>query len=511
MKAATRVLFEGENRLAALPGKVAELGAGLQRLVNLDPKNFYAAWRIPRLATLRDAGAPPERLLQAIWRHQRLRRDALHATDGRTLCVLHPGFWNRESGPDFRGAIIQLAGEPPRSGDIEVDVEPTGWHAHGHDRNPAFRRVILHVIWRGTNQNGLPALALADAIDAPLEDLAHWLGSDAESLPPANVMGHCSAPLRKFSDDQIGVLLGAAAMVRLRTKAEWFNAVARQVGWEQALWIGLFRALGYKQNSWPMQRLAELSADLNTTTHSLHQLQARLLGAAGLLPPELPRCGQQTDDYVRQLWDSWWRERDRVGERTLPRGIWRLGGLRPANHPARRLALAAHWLAEGRLVQNLEAWFVETAPAPVSAKSLVHLLCPVSDEFWSWHWNLTSRRSAKPLPLLGAARVTDLAMNVVLPWFHARAAAGGNENAQREVERRWAMWPRGEDNATLRLTRQRLFASARRWRAAAEQQGLLQIARDFCGHSNALCEHCPFPDLVRSWTATDATSTTRAH
>ncbi|MST00141.1 MAG: DUF2851 family protein [Pedosphaera sp.] len=462
------------------------------------------AWRAQRPAVLHDAAAPPERLLQAIWRHQRLRRDGLRAADGRTVRVLHPGFWNRAAGPDFREAIIQLADEPPRSGDIEVDVEPAGWHGHGHDRNPAFSRVILQVVWRGARQNGLPTLALADVLDAPLEDLAHWLGSDAESLPPANVTGHCNAPLKELSAEQIGALLREAAMVRLRTKAEWFNTVARQIGWEQALWIGLFRALGYKHNTWPMQRVAELLLDLNTPSLPFHQFQARLLGVAGLLPAELPRRSRQAEDYVRQLWDAWWRERDRFGEHSLPRGIWRLGGLRPANHPARRLALAAHWLANGKLARNLESWFAEAVPASEFAELLSRLLCPVTDEFWSWHWGFTSRRSEKPLPLLGAARVTDLAMNAVLPWFHARAATGGNESAQRETERRWLAWPAGEDNAVLRLTRQRLFARERRWRTAGEQQGLLQIARDFCDHSNALCEHCPFPDLVRSWIASGA-------
>jgi len=33
------------------------------------------------------------------------------------------------------------------------------------------------------------------------------------------------------------------------------------------------------------------------------------------------------------------------------------------------------------------------------------------------------------------------------------------------------------------------------------QQGLLQIVRDFCAHSNALCENCRFPELVRGLNA----------
>jgi hypothetical protein len=33
---------------------------------------------------------------------------------------------------------------------------------------------------------------------------------------------------------------------------------------------------------------------------------------------------------------------------------------------------------------------------------------------------------------------------------------------------------------------------------AAAQQGLLQIVRDFCDHSNAICADCRFPELVRN-------------
>jgi hypothetical protein len=36
-------------------------------------------------------------------------------------------------------------------------------------------------------------------------------------------------------------------------------------------------------------------------------------------------------------------------------------------------------------------------------------------------------------------------------------------------------------------------------RGPAAQQGLLQVLRDFCDHSNALCENCRFPEMVKSW------------
>jgi hypothetical protein len=31
------------------------------------------------------------------------------------------------------------------------------------------------------------------------------------------------------------------------------------------------------------------------------------------------------------------------------------------------------------------------------------------------------------------------------------------------------------------------------------QQGLIQMVRDFCDHSNAICDRCKLPDLVRDW------------
>ena len=91
-------------------------------------------------------------------------------------------------------------------------------------------------------------------------------------------------------------------------------------------------------------------------------------------------------------------------------------------------------------------------------------------------------------------------MNVILPWLWARAAAGRNPRLRATAEARFLAWPAGEDNATLRLARERLFAGSPPrglLQSAAAQQGLLQIVRDFCGTSNALCEHCRFPELVR--------------
>jgi hypothetical protein len=496
--------------------------------LNPSAENFYAAWRARHRAVdvLRDEnGFPTERLLQAIWQHQRLRRDQLKTLDGQSVRILHPGFANAEGGPDFRGAVIQIGAEPPRAGDVEVDLRSHGWRAHGHDRNPNFRSVILHVVWEDTKPigNAPVVLSLKTALDAPLGELSQWLENESASVLPENLRGQCSAPLRALDEAQLANLLSQAARVRLEAKAAQFSARARHAGWEQALWEGLFRALGYKHNAWPMQNLAESRGRWTSHANSALEFQARLLGIGGLLPAELTRSQTSSDAYLRRVWDCWWRERDEFADCILPRAVWKFHGLRPANHPQRRLALASHWLADKNFIPKIEKWIaaeiskgragslLPAADATDSAhgvarptaqkfcESLHEILQPPPNEFWSWHWTWRSVRLKKPQPLLGAPRVTDLAVNVILPWLWARAAEGKNAALRLEIEQRYFAWPAAEDNSVLKLARQRLLGTSgsRALRSAAAQQGLLQIIRDFCAHSNAVCDHCRLPDLVQ--------------
>jgi hypothetical protein len=474
----------------------------------LPAENFYAVWRerCRAVNVLRDGGSvPPEKLLQAVWQHQRLRRDQLQLSGGARLRVLHPGFASAEGGPDFRGAVLQFDQAAPVSGDVEIDVQTAGWHAHGHDTNPHFKSVILHVVWDETPgaksppQSPPARLALKHVLDAPPAELA--LALENESGLPASLRGKCSAPLRELAPPRLAELLHAAARVRFENKAGALLARAKNSGWEQALWEQLFRALGYKHNVWPMLNLAETRSWWTRGAASAFEIQARLFGVSGLLPAELTRAQKSADTFLRRAWDVWWRDRDELAACTLPRTLWKFHGLRPANHPQRRLALASHWLADGSLAEKIEDWCVAEVPADEWLASLHKIFQVERDEFWSWHWTFKSARLARPQPLLGAARVTDLAVNVVLPWLWVRAREGGSEKVLREVGRRFFAWPAAEDNAVLKLARQRLLgtASLRAVKGAAQQQGLMQIVRDFCEHSNAICADCRFPELVRGW------------
>jgi hypothetical protein len=466
--------------------------------------SIYSQWRAQNESRLllreRHAGPhPPERVLQSIWHHQRLQRGQLTTIDGRPVRVLHPGFWNHEAGPDFRGAVVQIGEEEARSGDIEIDWERQNWRAHQHHANPAYANVILHVVWsNGPGAAGaLPTVALEKFLDRPLNEMQTWAaGAAAEAWPDA-LRGACSGPLGELPREQAEELLRQAAVVRFERKALELEIRARQAGWEQSLWEGLFRALGYKQNVWPMQRVAELLPSLGDGAPAVAIWQARLFGVSGFLDASHEKS--RNNEYLRTLWDHWWREREKFQDVVLPKNLWRLSGLRPANQPQRRLALAAHWLVSKNFLSRLEEWFVNDSKAQAPEQTLLSCLQPPLDEFWSRHWTFQSPRLDKAQPLLGESRATDLAINVILPWFWSRARAGKNQKLVQLAEQRFLAWPPAQDNSLLRLARQRLLGRQKGAGAnsAAGQQGLLQIVRDFCDHSNAVCADCLFPEMVR--------------
>src|SRR5574341_2399365 len=117
-----------------------------------------------------------ERELQLVWERQLLRRSNLLTEDARRVEVEFPGVRSGEGGPDFRGARLVIGGVP-RRGDVELHLTPSGWKAHGHDRDGAYAGVVLHVVLR--------RLEFADAPGAiPILVLEPYLLGAADPLLP---------------------------------------------------------------------------------------------------------------------------------------------------------------------------------------------------------------------------------------------------------------------------------------------------------------------------------------
>ena len=88
-----------------------------------------------------------EAQLTAIWRGRRFPAGALVTRQGVPVTVIYQGREGRGPGPDFRGAVIAGPSALTLRGDVELHVRASSFHAHGHDRDPAYSDVILHVVF----------------------------------------------------------------------------------------------------------------------------------------------------------------------------------------------------------------------------------------------------------------------------------------------------------------------------------------------------------------------------
>lgn len=86
-----------------------------------------------------------EELMQYVWQHRLWPQRNLSTVDGRPVHIIDPGLLNRDSGPDFFNAKVRIGGQM-WSGNIEIHVRASDWHRHGHDSDPAYDSVILHVV-----------------------------------------------------------------------------------------------------------------------------------------------------------------------------------------------------------------------------------------------------------------------------------------------------------------------------------------------------------------------------
>lgn len=227
-----------------------------------------------------------EKDLYHIWEKQLFRRDVLLTEDARALRVEFPGLRSVEGGPDFRDARIVLGGER-RSGDVELHLTPSGWAAHGHARDGAYAGVILHVVLRRDRFVEPPR-------DLPLLVLEPYLHGGAE---PAGAGG--VADLDRLGDEWFE-----------DRRARLLRALERSGG-DAVLYREILIALGYKQNKAAMAELAGRCPLEGLRGRTAGEIEARLRAAA----------------------------------EGLPRGMWRLRNVRPANHPWRRLSGMARFLA----------------------------------------------------------------------------------------------------------------------------------------------------------------------
>lgn len=251
-----------------------------------------------------------ELLLQKLWLRGDFDPARLQTENGEPVNVLHPGTWNRLSGPDFRGARLVI-GDREIHGDVELHFRVGAWTQHGHDCDPAYDNVVLHVVLfppsgptpaaRTSQGRILPVLSLVGSL---WHDLEEYAADEALAESSGVNAGPLVEELLALPDNECTRILADGARKRWTQKVHFSRVRINRLGWEEACHQTTLEILGYRSNRTPMLRIAN------------H------------FPFQTWRDFPPTVDTINSLAKDWWS----------------LRGVRPANHPRTRIDQYLKWM-----------------------------------------------------------------------------------------------------------------------------------------------------------------------
>jgi hypothetical protein len=409
--------------------------------------------------------------------------------DGTAVKIIYRGVWTHGLGPDFADAMISWPNGTIETGSLEIHLRTTGWREHRHHLDPAYDRVILHVV--GIDDGAETRRADGKIVPVVTVGLEHAHFDDA-GLPWARVGGEvCAADLAATRPGQIVSALRALGDDRLASFTTSFEAELHQAPPHQVMWRALLDALGISENRIPMQKLAallpivDLERAIARHPKRFEAAMAHLLGCAGFLPlapADADRSGL-TLSQIAEIEAIWMDVRRPSGERLSP-GEWNLNRVRPANHPIVRLKSAA------AMVATTQGAFGS------------YLLEPIRNG--TFEPALLQHMSADNGATLGSDRAIVLASRVLIPFALALAELNGDTELTDAAMATWDSLPASAPNQQTRAAQIQITGGpALRSLGERGTQGLIQLHRSRCQPRR--CFECPIAALVVADSVTPST------
>lgn len=290
----------------------------------------------------------PEILLHYIWQRGIFKAFPQYTTDGRRIEVLSVGQHNMHAGPDFSNVHLRVYNDEQTEewvGNVEIHVASSDWFKHKHHTDPAYDRVILHVVRKADkdiyNTHGEP-ISQCELRYPDEHDYLTKLIADARLMDSSFSTHRCG----KFLLQDPALLTNGWKQTMLTRRLDCKQQSIERLleithnHWEQAFYISLAHYFGFHVNGIPFEQLAintPLSC-LQKHRNSLKQLTAILLGQSGLLSEE--------DD----LYKEYRFLQTKFGLQPIDPAMWKRGRIRPQNAPEVRIRQFAQLLHQSEFL-----------------------------------------------------------------------------------------------------------------------------------------------------------------
>lgn len=412
-----------------------------------------------------------EKLMQYVWQYRLFPQVGLTTVDGRRVSIINPGLLNTGPGPDFFNASVEIDGQR-WVGNVEIHVRASDWHRHGHDADPAYHSVILHVVDADDVPIRRPDGSIIPQMRMPCSaQFSNYCNRLMEAAPTGLP---CSAAIASLPAIYITDWISALGYERVHEKAERIDRQLEALAgdWEETAYITLARALGFGINAEPFERLARSLPLRFVRKHadSVLSVESLLFGQAGMLPQK-----PSVDAYIARLQTEYSFLANKFGLRAPQSLGWKNSGIRPANFPHRRIALLANMIVSRNSLMSAIA-------SIESLDEARQLFDAELTGYWAHHYTLGGAASETKI-YTSKGSVNLLIINVVVPLLYAYSLSRGDyDRAESAIELLHEL--PAEHNRLVDI----FPAAGIPLRDAFTSQALLQLRRAYCQQRK--CIYC---------------------
>ncbi|MBK9285514.1 MAG: DUF2851 family protein [Sphingobacteriaceae bacterium] len=269
-----------------------------------------------------------EEKLQNIWELGLLKPGTYYSVNNKEIRILNPGVRNKDSGPDFFNAKIQVDGIT-LVGNIEIHVNSKDWLYHGHDDDPSYDKLILHVVYhcngeiQQNTQNQVEVLEIKKYLPDIAQNTNQNRGLACRNFQP------------NISETESKIFLNELLSTRFEEKLKETNRIFLRTGKNTAetFYILLVKNFGCRINDLPFEMIADilpLKLMLRYRTDFV-KIKSLLFGVAGLLP-------NMKDEKERKILEKeFFHLKHKHQLNSLQPGILKTARFRPGNSPLIKL------------------------------------------------------------------------------------------------------------------------------------------------------------------------------
>lgn len=405
-----------------------------------------------------------EHLLQFIWQQLYFSKEELYTVQNEPLQIIFQGSRNSNQGPDFLEAKISIA-DVIWVGNIELHIKTSDWIKHGHTGDVHYNNVILHVVYENdvATDHNLPVLELKNRISNNLLRYYKLLMEQSSFVP-------CSHQLQNVNELVWQSWKERMIAERLQQKSDRIQQLLQQTNrhWEETFWQLLARNFGTPLNADAFESIARSLPVTLLAKHKnqIHQLEALLLGQAGLLNEDF------TEDYPILLQKEYRFLQSKHQLKPVPQLLQFLR-MRPSNFPTIRLAQLA------MLIHQSSHLFSKVIEA-IGLQQLHHMLQVTANDYWHYHYTF-NETSAFRKKQVGDVMINNLFINTVIPLLFVYA----QEQHQQPLKEKAIQWlqqlPKEKNSVTANWE-----AIGVQHQSAFDSQALLYLKKEYCQQKHCL-------------------------